>query len=126
MAETNRQTEIGKVPGWAKQCLVGVMPDLVRFLSGHARRRRLWQPANAWTPFKPCATFLEAARSRGSPVEIKSYPSAVHAFESPDLERRELPAYRSGDGPVPVIGTDDEARADAVLRVLVFLKARLD
>src|ERR1700760_3751288 len=82
--------------------------------------------ADTWTPFKPCATFLEAAKSRGSPVEIKSYPLAVHAFDSPDLERRELPAYRNGDGPIPVIATDDEARADAVLRVLAFLKARLD
>ena len=62
----------------------------------------------------------------GSPVEIKSYPSAVHAFDTPDLERRELPAYRSGDGPIPAIATDDEARADAVFRVLAFLKARLD
>lgn len=82
--------------------------------------------ADTWTPFKPCAAFLQAAKDRGSPVEIKSYPTAVHAFDSPDLERRELPAYRSGDGPIPVIGTDDEARADAVLRVLGFLKARLD
>jgi dienelactone hydrolase len=82
--------------------------------------------ADTWMPFKPCATFLEAARNRGSPVEIKSYPSAVHAFDTPDLERRELPAYRSGDGPIPVIATDDEARADAMLRVLAFLKARLD
>jgi len=82
--------------------------------------------ADTWTPFKPCATFLEAARSRGSPVEIKSYPLAVHGFDSPDLERRELPAYRSGDGPVPVVATDDEARADAVLRVLAFLKEHLD
>jgi hypothetical protein len=30
--------------------------------------------------------------------------------------------YRSGDGPVPVIGTDREARADAFTRVLEFLK----
>ena len=82
--------------------------------------------ADTWTPFKPCAAFLGAARDRGSPIEIKSYPSAVHAFDSPDLERRELPVYRTGDGPIPVIATDDEARADAVLRVLAFLKARLN
>lgn len=82
--------------------------------------------ADTWTPFKPCAAFLGAARDRGSPVEIKSYPQAFHAFDAPDLERRELPAYRTGDGPIPIIATDDEARADAVLRVLAFLKARLD
>jgi dienelactone hydrolase len=82
--------------------------------------------ADTWTPFKPCQAFIEAAKTHGSPVEIKGYPSAVHAFDAPDLERRELPAYRSADGPMPVIGTDDEARADAVLRVLRFLKTRLD
>jgi dienelactone hydrolase len=82
--------------------------------------------ADTWFPFKPCQAFIDAAKARGSPVEIKGYPSAVHAFDAPDLERRELPAYRSGDGPVPVIATDDEARADAVLRVLRFLKARLE
>src|SRR5665213_1950158 len=68
--------------------------------------------ADTWTPFKPCAAFLGAAKERGSPVEIKSYPQAFHAFDAPDLERRELPAYRTGDGPIPIIATDDEARAD--------------
>ena len=82
--------------------------------------------ADTWTPFKPCQALIEAAKAHGSPVEIKGYPSAVHAFDAPDLDRRELPAYRSGDGPMPVIGTDDEARADAMLRVLEFLKTRLD
>ena len=82
--------------------------------------------ADTWTPFKPCQAFIDAAKARGSPVEIKGYPSAVHVFDAPDLERRELPNYRSGDGPIPVIATDDEARADAVLRVLRFLKAKLD
>jgi dienelactone hydrolase len=37
-----------------------------------------------------------------------------------------LPAYRLRDGPVPVIGTDKAARADAFPRVLEFLKRRLD
>ena len=31
----------------------------------------------------------------------------------PISPRRELPQYRSGDGPIPVIGTDREARIDA-------------
>jgi hypothetical protein len=34
--------------------------------------------------------------------------------------------YRSGDDPVPVIGTDGEARADAFPRVLEFLKLHLE
>ena len=86
----------------------------------------LFGEADTWTPFKPCEAFLEAAKARGNPVELKSYPSAVHAFDAPDLRRTELPQYRSWSGPMPVIGTDREARADAFVRVLGFLKDRLE
>ena len=82
--------------------------------------------ADTWTPYPPCAAFLEAAKARGNSIEIKSYPGAVHAFDSPDLERIELPQYRTGDGPIPVEGTDEEARADAILRVLGYLKQHLE
>ena len=82
--------------------------------------------ADTWTPYPPCAAFLEAAKARGNSIEIKSYPGAVHAFDAPDLDRVELPQYRSGDGPIPVEETDEEARADAILRVLAFLKQHLE
>jgi dienelactone hydrolase len=82
--------------------------------------------ADTWTPLAPCETFLNAAKARGNPVELKVYPSAAHAFDAPNLPRTELPAYRNGDGPVPVIGTDREARADAFPRVLEFLKLHLE
>jgi dienelactone hydrolase len=86
----------------------------------------LFGEADSWTPFAPCAAFIAAAKARGNPVELKSYPSAVHAFDAPNLPRRELPAYRTSDGPMPVIGTDKDARADAFPRVLDFLKLRLE
>jgi dienelactone hydrolase len=86
----------------------------------------LFGEADTWTPFKPCEAFLAGAKARGNPVEIKSYPSVVHAFDAPDLPRTELPAYRIGNGPVPVIATDREARADALVRVLAFLKSHLE
>jgi dienelactone hydrolase len=86
----------------------------------------LFGEADTWTPFKPCEAFLAGAKARGNPVEIKSYPSAVHAFDAPELPRTELPAYRIGNGPVPVIATDREARADAFVRVLRFLKDHLE
>src|ERR1700694_517744 len=82
--------------------------------------------ADTWTPFATCEAFIAGAKARGNPVEMKSYPSAVHAFDAPNLPRRELPDYRTGDGPIPVIGTDKEARADAFPRVLEFLKLRLE
>jgi dienelactone hydrolase len=82
--------------------------------------------ADVWTPFKPCDAFIADARARGNPVELKSYPSAVHAFDAPDLPRTELPAYRMRDGTIPVIGTDRVARSDAFPRVLEFLKLHLE
>jgi dienelactone hydrolase len=82
--------------------------------------------ADTWTPFPPCEAFIAGAKARGNPVEVKSYPQALHAFDAPNLARRELPEYRSGDAPVPVIGTDRQARADAFPRVLDFLKLQLE
>jgi dienelactone hydrolase len=81
--------------------------------------------ADVWTPPAPCQAFLEAAKARGNPVEIKTYPNAVHAFDAPNLPRTELPQYRSRDGVIPVIGTDKEARADALARVPAFLEEKL-
>jgi dienelactone hydrolase len=82
--------------------------------------------ADTWTLFKPCEAFVTAAVARGNPIELKSYPLAVHAFDAPDVPRRELPEYRESDGRIPVVGTDREARADAFVRVLEFLKLRLE
>jgi dienelactone hydrolase len=82
--------------------------------------------ADTWTLFPPCESFLTAAKARGNPVELKSYPQAVHAFDAPNLPRRELPQYRTGDGPIPVIATDRAARFDAFVRVLEFLKSHLE
>jgi dienelactone hydrolase len=86
----------------------------------------LFGEADTWTPFKPCEAFLASARTRGNPVELKSYPRAVHAFDAPNLSWTELPQYKSWSGPMPVIATDREARADAFLRVLEFLKVQLE
>ncbi|HTB03535.1 MAG TPA: dienelactone hydrolase family protein [Bradyrhizobium sp.] len=82
--------------------------------------------ADTWTLFPPCEAFLAAAKARGNPIELKSYPSAVHAFDAPNLSRRELPQYRTGDGPIPVEATDRDARLNAFVRVLEFLKSRLE
>lgn len=80
---------------------------------------------DVWTELKPCEAFLSAAKARGNPVELKSYAHAVHAFDAPNLPRRELPQYREPDGRIPVIGTDAEARADAFERVPAFLEEKL-
>jgi len=85
----------------------------------------LFGDADVWTELAPCARFLDAAKARGSPIELKIYPGAVHAFDAPNLKRLELPQYRGPDGRVPVLETDAEARADAFVRVPAFLAQRL-
>ena len=81
--------------------------------------------ADTWTPYPPCADFLNAAKARGNAIELKSYPGVFHAFDAPNLPQRELPQYRSPEGAIPIIATDKEARADAFMRVLAFLKVQL-
>ena len=77
-----------------------------------------------WTPLAPCKTFLDGAIARGARVEVQIYPGAYHAFDAPNLTRRELPDYRTRAGVVPIVATDSAARADALVRVPAFL-ARL-
>jgi dienelactone hydrolase len=80
---------------------------------------------DTWSPYPPCEAFLNAARARGNPVELISYPSAEHGFDAPNTPRTELPQYREPDGRIPVIGTDKDARADAFARVGAFLERQL-
>ncbi len=49
------------------------------------------------------------------------YPGACHVFDAPNLARRELPAYVTRAGVVPIVATDPAARADALQRVPAFL-----
>jgi dienelactone hydrolase len=86
----------------------------------------LFGEADTWTLFPPCEAFISAAKARGNPVELKSYPSAVHGFDAPNQPVRERPEYRTQDGRIPLTGTDKDARADAFPRVLEFLKLRLE
>ena len=65
-------------------------------------------------------------KARGNPIEIKILSRRGSRLRFPDLERRELPQYRTGDGPIPLEGTDEEARADSILRVLAYLKRTLE
>jgi len=69
--------------------------------------------ADTWTLFPPCDAFLMDAKSARQSGRAQILSGAVHAFDAPDLPRRELPQYRSGDSPIPLIGTDRDARSDA-------------
>jgi dienelactone hydrolase len=76
---------------------------------------------DVWTPPEPCQALLAGAAARGSPVETVVYPGAYHGFDAPNNQIRELPAYRTRAGVVPIVGTDPAARADALTRVPGFL-----
>jgi dienelactone hydrolase len=76
-----------------------------------------------WTPPGPCEGLVMAARARGEPADIVIYPGAVHDFDHPSLRHRQregLAFSANGDGKARV-GTDPEARADALARVPRFL-----
>ncbi len=77
--------------------------------------------ADVWTPMVPCKTLLDGAAARGNRVETVVYPGAYHGFDAPDVSIRQLPAYVTRAGVVPIIGTDPAARADALQRVPAFL-----
>jgi dienelactone hydrolase len=76
---------------------------------------------DVWTPAGPCRALADDAASRGVPVEFHAYPGAYHDFDWPGLKRRELHAYTTRDGAVPITGEDPAGRADALERVPAFL-----
>ena len=78
-----------------------------------------------WTRAEPCRHFVETLRKRQQPVAITVYPEAAHSFDAPNvrLQRRSAPVL--ADGTRPLIGTDAEARADALRRVPAFFKAHM-
>lgn len=73
--------------------------------------------ADVWTPAAPCEAVMGAAAARGAAVTMQVYPGAYHAFDAPNVAKRELPAYVTRAGVVPIIATDPAARADAQQRV---------
>lgn len=79
--------------------------------------------ADDWTPARPCEALAVAAKARGEPVEIVTYPGAYHDFDAPDRPVREVRglAYTADGGGVAHTGTDPAARADALARVPGYL-----
>ena len=110
----------------------------VAFYPGSCSEQRMgmdWTPSiplliligenDLWTPAGPCKELADGAARRGAPVEFHAYPGAYHDFDWPNLKRRELTAYTTRAGVVPIVGEDPTARADAVERVKGFLARHL-
>ncbi len=75
--------------------------------------------ADDWTPVAPCRDLARAAEG----ITFHAYPRAFHDFDAPVPLRvlRNIPRSQNADGSVHV-GGDPAARADALERVLAFLR----
>ncbi len=106
----------------------------VAFYPGSCSEERMgadWAPSiplmiligakDVWTPAVPCQALVDRATARGARIDYHAYPDAYHDFDWPNLKRRELTAYTTRAGVVPITGEDPAAHADAVTRVQAFL-----
>src|SRR4051812_43887499 len=83
--------------------------------------------ADNFTPPAPCKELLNAAGASGAPrIEAHWYAGAYHAFDHPNLPERVLTNVKlPPDGHSPTVGSNPEARADAIVKVKAFLSANL-
>ncbi len=76
-----------------------------------------------WTPAKPCEDMVKDARGRSAQVSMIKYKGAYHAFDRANLPirlRRQI-AFAPDPGGRVTVGTNAEARADSLRRVLQWL-----
>jgi len=83
--------------------------------------------ADNFTPAAPCKELLiTVAASGGPPVEAHWYPGVYHAFDHPNSPERVLTNVKlPPDGHSPTVGSNPDARADAILKVKAFLASNL-
>jgi len=78
--------------------------------------------ADDWTPAEPCRRLVERAVDSPYPIELQLYPGAYHDFDAADTPlrvRTDVPRAAATGG--VHMGTDPDARADALARVPAFL-----
>jgi dienelactone hydrolase len=78
------------------------------------------------TPPGPCKDMVARAKDEGSPpIGMHFYPGTYHAFDHPNLPLSPMTSQKRPDGSSPMMGSNPEARADAVDRVTQFLASEL-
>jgi dienelactone hydrolase len=80
---------------------------------------------DVWTPARQCRDFVVGAKARGAKIALRVYPRAYHAFDAPHLKLIKFPRYAQPDNVVPILGTNQAARRDALSRVPAFLAKNL-
>ena len=82
--------------------------------------------ADTATPAGPCREMVARAKDEGGPpIDPHFYPNAYHAFDHPNLPRKEMTSLKRPDGSSPIAMSNPEARADAINRVTQFLASML-
>ena len=83
--------------------------------------------ADNFAPPVPCKDMLAREKAAGGPaIDVHFYPDTFHAFDHPNLPKTELTNVKiPPDGHSPIVGTNPEARADAIDRVKKFLAEEL-
>jgi dienelactone hydrolase len=80
-----------------------------------------------WTPAAPCKELIAQVKNEGGPlIDGHFYPNTYHGFDNPNLPMTvrtnvKLPP----DGHSPIVGSNPEARTDAINRVTQFLAKQL-
>ncbi len=110
----------------------------IAFYPGSCSEQRMgadWTPAvplmiliggkDVWTPAVPCRELVDRAVARGAAITWHAYPDAYHDFDWPGLKRKELTAYTTRAGVVPITGEDPASHADAIGRVQGFLASHI-
>ncbi len=82
----------------------------------HDRRLPASGEVDNFNPAGPCKKLLAEASTAGDvSIETHSYPDAHHGFDHPNFPVRVLTQVKlPPDGHSPTVGTNPEARADAI------------
>jgi dienelactone hydrolase len=83
--------------------------------------------ADNYTPAATCKEVIVQAKEQGGPpIDTHFYPDAHHGFDHPNLPTTVVTNVKlPPDGHSPTIGSNAEARADAINRVTQFLSKQL-
>jgi dienelactone hydrolase len=78
-----------------------------------------------WAPAKACAGLVDQVRTSGGALDFVKYYGANHDFDAPDMPLHLKGGITTTSSGGALIGTDPQARADAVERVTRLLAATL-
>src|SRR5580704_3867346 len=101
-------------PAWCSRLSTNWRPSIPFLLEIGAQDDSI-QPA-------PCIERVEQAQAAGAPMQMKIYEGAVHDFDWPGDKPHTI---TSPSGKIAHYGVNEDARADALTRVLAFFDSRM-